>query len=356
MTAQGEKSIIIDGMKKTILWWGRFDPNYSRNGVIREILRENGYKIVDFHPHLSLIGDIEALLRGVEKPDCVWVPCFRQRDMKAAARWARLKKVPLIFDPLISAYDKQVDEFKKVKAGSAKAARLLKWERGIFSKADIVIADTVLHAKYFHEQLGVDEKKLKVVYVGAESPFKPIEVAKKDEFEVLFYGSFLPLQGPDTIIEAAKLAKSLPIKWTFIGGGPLKEKCLKLAEGCENICFEGKIPYAELPRRICEADILMGVFGTTDKAGRVMPNKFFQAIACGKPIVTRESAAYPEGSLSSPAIKFIPPGNSAALFAAVKEWFENREELTKSASCARETFEHEFSAETLAKQLENSIG
>lgn len=335
-----------------ILWWGRFDPNYSRNGVIRELMRAKGYELVDFHPHFSTFGDLEARLKGVEKPDMVWVPCFRQRDMKAAARWARSKKVPLVFDPLISAYDKQVDEFKKVKTGSAGAARLLKWERGIFALADIVIADTILHAQYFEEKLGVAKSKLKVVYVGAESNFKPIEVTKKEDFEVLFYGSFLPLQGPDTIVEAAKMAKDLPIKWTFIGGGPLKEKCLKLAEGCENIRFEGKIPYSELPRRICEADILMGVFGTTDKAGRAMPNKFFQAIACGKPIVTRESAAYPEGALSSPAIKFIPPGDGAALFAAVKEWFENREALKAATDEARKVLEREFDARTISKQLD----
>ncbi len=342
-------------VSKTILWWGRFDPNYSRNGVIRSLLRAMGHKIIDFRPCVSAFGDVEAYLRGIERPDYVWVPCFRHRDMKAAARWARRKKVPLLFDPLISAYDKVVDEFKKVKVDSRKAKRLLEWERSLFSKADIVIADTCVHAKYFTEKLRVAPEKLKVVYVGSESNFVPMKVPRKNEFEVLFYGSFLPLQGPDTIIEAAKMAKELPIKWTFIGDGPLKKRCVKLAKGSKNIRFERKIPYVGMPQRINEADVLMGVFGETDKAGRVMPNKFFQTIACGKPIITRESAAYPPGVKASSAIKFIPAASSVALFAAVKECYENRDTLSQRGAEARLVYEREFNADKLSLQLQSVI-
>ena len=52
--------------KKTILWWGRFDPNYSRNSIIRQHLRDLNYKIIDFRPLVSRFGFIEAILRGIE--------------------------------------------------------------------------------------------------------------------------------------------------------------------------------------------------------------------------------------------------------------------------------------------------
>ena len=76
--------------------------------------------------------------------------------------------MPLVFDPLISAYDKQVDERQKITAGSRAAEKLLRRERALFQRADRVVADTALHADYFAGQLGVAPERLAVVYVGAE--------------------------------------------------------------------------------------------------------------------------------------------------------------------------------------------
>lgn len=71
-------------MGKRILWWGRGDNGYSRNGVIRACLRQMGHEIVDFRPRTHWFADWEACLARVGKPDLVWVPSFRHRDVLAA--------------------------------------------------------------------------------------------------------------------------------------------------------------------------------------------------------------------------------------------------------------------------------
>ena len=127
---------------KNILWWGRFDPNYSRNRILRSLLLECGYSLQDFIPRSSFLAPIEAVFTSFDKPAALWVPAFRQRDYSAARRFADRHSLPLIFDPLISAWDKAVFERNKFSQNSSKSRRLLAWEQSLFSRADLVIADT----------------------------------------------------------------------------------------------------------------------------------------------------------------------------------------------------------------------
>lgn len=341
-------------MERTLLWWGRSDPAYSRNGVIRTQLKALGWTLRDFQPFSSGWGDLEAFLRRIPRPSAVWVPCFRQRDLMAASRWAHRMGVPLIFDPLISAYDKQVFERKILTENSLRANILLRQEQCQFSQADIVIADTSCHAAFFHEVLGVPRNKLHVVFVGAEeSLFRAAPLRRRpagEPLEVLFYGSYIPLQGVETIVEAARIYRGPPVRWRLVGEGPARSRCEKLARGIEALSFEPPVPYGNLCGRIHRADILLGIFGETPKAGRVIPNKVFQALASGRPVITRQSYAYPahfEG------LAFIPPGDPQALAGQVALWGEGN--LAPLAKAAREGYDHFLSSSVVKSQLETAL-
>ena len=341
----------------TVLWWGRFDPDYSRNRILRKLLAELGWQARDFQPRLSDLGDWEARLRALPKPDLVWVPCFRQRDLAAASRWARSRGIPLLFDPLISAYDKQVDERGKLDSGSPRARRLLAWERKLFRRADRIIADTPAHTDYFAEKLGADREKCAVVYVGAEEALfspRPMQARQPGEaLEVLFYGSFIPLQGPGTVIEAARRYRGAPVKWTLIGNGPLRKACEEQAAGLEHVAFEDWMPYEKLPARIQQADILLGVFGTTAKAGRVIPNKVFQSLACGRPVVTRSAGAYPDdlAAKENSGLVWVPAGDAQALADCVASLAAHRDTLHQLGQAAGETSRNYFSESVVRRQL-----
>lgn len=344
---------------KTVLWWGRFDPDYSRNRVLRQAYAALGWRVADFHPLLSPLGDIEALLRRPPRADLVHVPCFRQRDIAAATRYARRHGVPLLIDPLISAYDKQLFERGKFRETSARAGWLRGREQRLFQGADLVLADTPEHARFFAETLGVAPSRLHVVYVGAEeSLFTPgTPHAPNSPIEVLFYGSFIPLQGPQVIVEAARLYNGPPVRWVLLGSGPLLSECRRKARGLANVVFESWLPYTQLPERIRRADILLGVFGATPKAQRVIPNKVFQALACGKPLVTCTAPAYPAELLTrqGSGIVWLPAGDAGALARAVAGIAAQSEQLAALGAQARASYERFFSSQQVQSQFQRAL-
>lgn len=346
---------------RTMLWWGRFDPDYSRNRILRLLLPGLGWRIVDFHPAISGMADLEAWLRRLPKPDLVWVPCFRQRDLAAARRWSRARGIPLVFDPLISAYDKQVCERAKFSPASREARRLHEWEQKLLQSADIILADTPLHADYFAREFGLDPARLKVVYVGAEEPlFHPAPMPEHSDgrvIEVLFYGSFIDLQGPEVIVEAAERYQGPPVRWVLLGEGPLRNLCKEKARGLANVAFEDWLPYTQLPERIHRADILLGVFGSSAKASRVIPNKVFQSLACGRPVITRSSAAYPARLVDRPqsGMVWVEAGNAQQLANAVASLASRRVELAELGERASFAYRECFSNEVVMAQLGEAL-
>ena len=344
---------------RTVLWWSRSGRDYSRDRILRQAFEQLGWQIRDFVPAISLVGDWQAWLQRVETPDLVWVPCFRNRDAGAAARWAKARRVPLVFDPLISAYDKVVYERECVPPDSPAARRLLAQEAALLQRCDAVIADTHCHADYYSSHFGLKPDKVFVIPVGAEPGLftpQPWEPAQRP-VRVLFYGSFIGLQGPEVIAAAA--GQVTEVEWRFIGDGPLKPHCLALCQGLSHVTFTPWIPYEQLPSHIGQADILLGVFGSSQKASRVIPNKVYQALACGRVVVTRISEAYPKellkSSLTETGIQFIPSGSAEALADAVRELASSSANLPSWGGLARQSYERFFNPDSIVSNLETVL-
>lgn len=341
---------------KKVLLWGRFDADYSRNRIVRQLFLSLGWEVIDFKPEISALGDIAAYIRRLPQVELVWVPCFRQRDIAAAHRWAKRTNTPLIFDPLISAYDKQVWERKKFSEQSQRAKKLLKWEQRLFQSADYVVADTEQHADFYVKTMVVSPEKVFVLPVGAEEAlFIPQDKGLLNKpLRILFYGSFIALQGPEIIAQAIQLYQGPEVEWHFIGDGPLRKKVQERLRGLDGVHFTDWLPYSDLPNWIAQADICLGVFGSTEKTQRVIPNKVYQALSCARPVITSASEAYPLllRQNTDSGLFFVPANDANALAEMVAKLAERPELILQAQKNVNQSYQQFFSNKVLKKHLE----
>lgn len=344
--------------KKTVLFWGRFDHGYSRNRVNIALFRELDWNVEFFDVALCpRLGDVEAFLRGLSrkvKPDLVWVPVCRQRDILAACRWARRHGVKIIFDPMISAWDKKVLEQQKWRREEKRAKKLHELEKKMMNAPDFVTWDTVCHVDFCEREFAVPREKMAALFTGTdEKVFKPAPTPPREgkEFRVLYHGAYIPLHGMQYIVEAARMTQDKQIHWDLLGWGAYKASTEALAAGIKNITFLDKVPYTKVPEVIYKADVVLGVFGTTEKASRVIGNKIFEAMGCARPVINEYCYGYPEEAKVCKAIKFVPAGDAAAIVKAVEEYKEDWENRESYNEAAYEFFKKYLSMAEVKKQL-----
>ena len=308
-------------------FFGIYDPSYSRNRILIRGFEENGYDVVqcriDPREHKGISKFfllIREYFRIRDRSFSLVIVAFPGHTVVWLARL--LFGRPIVFDAFVSLYDSNVFDRKLYAAGSLHAR--LDWLRDYasVSVADVVLLDTTAHIDYFVQTFGLPREKFLRVPVGAdEHIFYPHDAPMAKEFIVHFHGTFIPLHGISYIIEAARLLAREPLHFRIVGNGQESERVRREVArlGLSNIEFIETVPLEELPALIASAQVCLGIFGDTTKTMRVVPNKVFEYMAMGKPIVTSDSPAVRElfAPDSLPLI-LVPPADAAALADALR--------------------------------------
>lgn len=232
--------------------------------------------------------------------DVVFVPEFCQKDVPLARflPWSFGNRV--VFDPLASRFETKIVDWQRKPAGSLAAWWNYKIDSWAFRLSHLVLADTQAHKDYYCRSYGLPEWKVVVLPVGYDDTIYAPPAGSADKGAlgpptVLFFGSFLPLHGVETIIQAAALVfgEEASLRFKLIGSGQTYPRARSLASelGLKNIEFKGWRSQPEIVREIAASDICLGIFGRTEKARRVVPHKVFQALGMKKPVVTLQTPA-----------------------------------------------------------------
>ena len=231
----------------------------------------------------------------------------------------RLRKKPVIEDFFISLYDTLIFDRKKFSVDSLWAKWLKKLDEKTLSLGDRVITDTQAHAEYFVSELGCDPDRTEVLYLEADreiySPRKTVREADAP-FRVLYFGSVLPLQGVDVVLDAVRRFRENPdYAFEVIGpvpGGELPEQ--------ENLTAIPWLSQEELAEHIARADLcLAGHFsGEIEKAKRTIPGKAYIYRAMEKPMILGDTPANHEKFREDGKTFFTPPGDAEALASVIR--------------------------------------
>ncbi|MDQ1380052.1 MAG: hypothetical protein QOJ71_771 [Actinomycetota bacterium] len=285
-----------------------------------------------------------------ERPDLVVFLYPGHLDACVLGPIARLRRVPAVLDIFISLYDTVVADRALRPPRSAVGIATRAIDVAACWSVPLVVVDTPENAEFLARFTYRGRTHFAVLWVGAdESIYGPPAADPGDDGPILWYLTYIPLHGFETVAHAAALLRDDGRRIRLVGDGQQRAAAVDLiAElNLHNVDVVGSVPEAELVGEIGRASICLGVFGTTDKAARVVPNKVYQCAAAGRAIVTAETPA--NRTAFGDALVTVPPGDAPALAAAIGAL--RGPTRIGAGKRARATFVERFSDTALAHDL-----
>ena len=298
---------------------GAFAPEYARHYTLLEGLRACGVSLdVRAIPgSLRTPGRLRALARAFPRhgeADAVFIPAFNQ--VLGPAAWALSKRrgVPVLLDYLVGLSDVAADRGRE---RGARAAALRQVDRFNLRRLPL-LTDAQAHRAWFVRMAGRPLPNVHIIPVGVRD--LPLLPPPDPSAPLIQYtGTYIPFHGVEVILDAARLLPD--VQFEMIGSGQTYAAMAARAEslGLANVRFrKGRFPKDELTAMQAASTIMLGVFGAAPKTDYVVPNKLYEALALGRPVITAESAAVREFMTPGDHLITVPPGDADALAAAIR--------------------------------------
>lgn len=343
-------------------WVGTYERDYPRTRVLVEGLRDHGVRVHERHrpvwertrhkaggflapgrlarAGVAYAGAWGALaaeqVRDRGPVDAVVAGYPAQPDAVPAWALARARRARLVVDMMISLVDTLGDD--RGRAGGLGRRVLAGADRAALMAADIVLADTAANAEFMVRRFRVARERIVVAPVGAEPGAFPPSPVPDGPCHALWYGKLSPMHGLDVIVEAARIPGTPPIRLVGEGqlDGWLADQMRR--DPPRHLTHVPWVEYDHLRDEMASAGIVLGIFGRSAKAQRVVPNKVFQAMAAGRPIITADTPGIREVLTHGVDAVLVPAGQPAALAAALIALAGDPDARRRLGTAARERY------------------
>jgi glycosyltransferase involved in cell wall biosynthesis len=175
-----------------------------------------------------------------------------------------------------------------------------------------------------------------------------------DTFKIVYFGSMGIANGMDYILDAAKLLiTERKIEFIIIGNGSTKNELMERAikEEISNLVFINSVPLNALSEMVNLCDISLVTFANIPILATNSPNKFFDSLSAGKPIIVNSPGWTKDIVERYECGVYANPADPESLAIQIKNLFKNQELVKKMGVNSRILAEKTYDKSILCDQF-----
>lgn len=239
--------------------------------------------------------------------------------------------------------------------------RLSFWlERFLYRRADHMLVNS---PAYVEHVLGRGAKSVDLVPNGADPEmFDPADSGAafraahglEGKFVVLYAGAHGLSNDLGVVLESARLLADDPrVHFVFLGDGKEKPALQRRAAemGLANVTFLPPVPKSGMAAALAGADACLAILKPIEAYKTTYPNKVFDYMAAGRPVLLAIDGVIRQVVEACGGGVFVPPGDPAALAAAVRRLAADPAGGRAMGLAGRRYVEAHFSRPALAERL-----
>lgn len=176
---------------------------------------------------------------------------------------------------------------------------------------------------------------------------------------VLYSGSMGDKHGLEIVVEAARRlaheASPAPSPLFVLSGqGPARDGLMTMARGLPNVRFVDLQPSDRLNELLNLADVHL-LPQRSDVADLVMPSKLGPMLASGRPVIATVTPESQVAQALAGCGVIVPPGDTAALAAAIRDLMQAPEQRQQMGAAARRYALNKLAASSILERMETQL-
>jgi glycosyltransferase involved in cell wall biosynthesis len=216
-------------------------------------------------------------------------------------------------------------------------------EQVLMARTELFLFESRYGRDAFTEKIGTPRALVRVVHNGVTAEEFTEVTAQADATDVVFIGELRMLKGVDVLLDAlARLAhEGRAVSATIVGDGP--DAALFRAQG-ERLGLGTSVRFSgAMPARMA---FPLGRLMVAPSRAESLPYIILETAAAAVPLITTDVGGIPE-VFGPQAARLVPPGDAAALAAALRAALADPAALRNETLTLRARVQAEFSADVM---------